>query len=161
MISEAHAVLSNLFSRKHHMRELLGQSLSSPKGFIKRDPEAEKRERRRRVPQHTFINLELLEACQVLSAILLEVPNVALADYDNRIHDMLSLSFHKVGHARRRVVFPLARVGRGMGLFVQLVPERSAKVQPRVSGSSCHGGYCSKKARTQECAAPNRTGKRI
>ncbi len=38
----------------------------------------------------------LCVALQVLSAVLLEVPNVALAAYDNRVHDMLSLSFHKV-----------------------------------------------------------------
>jgi hypothetical protein len=142
LISEAHSVLANLFSRKHQLRELLGQvragrvsacvsvcgcvprkcsvfpvhvgwgegddaglcscgrgvrcecrrcdatavcacgflclhgrvraarsaqSLTAARSFfMKRDPDAETRERRRRVPPHTFINVELLEACQVL-----------------------------------------------------------------------------------------------
>ena len=42
------------------------QSLTASRGFfVKRDPDAEIKERRRRVPVHTFINVELLEACQV------------------------------------------------------------------------------------------------
>jgi translation initiation factor 3 subunit C len=78
-------------------------AVQGPSAFkYRRDNEPDRRESRRRVADHTFIDLELLEAFHLLSAVLLEVPNVALADYDNRRHARLSYNFHKMTEERDR-----------------------------------------------------------
>ena len=74
-------------------KELLAQGLSNQR-FQDRDAEREKTERRRQVPYHMHINLELLEACHLISAMILEVPNMAAEEHDPTVR-RISATFRK------------------------------------------------------------------
>jgi len=102
-IWDAHQCLSDICSGR--VRELLAQGVSTGR-FSDKTPEQEKAEKRRQVPYHQHINLDLLEACHLISAMFLEVPNIAMADSDeNRQTRVISRTFRKYNDIYDRQVF--------------------------------------------------------
>jgi translation initiation factor 3 subunit C len=95
-IQDAHQCLHDICSGR--VRELLAQGINTYK-FSDKSAEQEKAEKRRMVPYHQHINLELLEACHLISAMLLEVPNMATTPVDGengqRRYRVISRTFRK------------------------------------------------------------------
>lgn len=76
-VADAHACLAELYG-SGRAKELLAQGLAAHR-HGERSAEAEAAERRRQVPFHLHVNLELLEAAVLTSGALLEVPAAAAA----------------------------------------------------------------------------------
>uniref|UniRef100_A0A3P9C841 Eukaryotic translation initiation factor 3 subunit C n=1 Tax=Maylandia zebra TaxID=106582 RepID=A0A3P9C841_9CICH len=91
MIKDAHNALLDIQS-SGRAKELLGQGLLM-RNMQERNAEQEKIEKRRQVPFHMHINLELLECVYLVSAMLLEIPYMAAHEFDAR-RRMISKQFH-------------------------------------------------------------------
>jgi translation initiation factor 3 subunit C len=80
-VKEAHSCLAEI-AASGRTKELLAQGLVNRYGQgagSEKNTEQEQEERARQVPYHMHIALDLIELAHMLSAMLLEVPNMALA----------------------------------------------------------------------------------
>eukprot|EP00467_Chlorarachnion_reptans_P025504 CAMPEP_0114510350 /NCGR_PEP_ID=MMETSP0109-20121206/13734_1 /TAXON_ID=29199 /ORGANISM="Chlorarachnion reptans, Strain CCCM449" /LENGTH=1025 /DNA_ID=CAMNT_0001689639 /DNA_START=52 /DNA_END=3129 /DNA_ORIENTATION=- len=68
--------LSEVCAFSNKMRELLAQGVTSTR-YHERNHEKEKQERSREYPYHMHMNLDMLEAVNLVSAMFLEIPNIA------------------------------------------------------------------------------------
>ncbi len=100
-IYDAHQCLADICSVR--VRELLAQGVTMGR-FNEKSAEQEKAEKRRQVPYHQHINLDLLEACHLISAMLLEVPNMA-GEASNRRGRVVSRTFRKYHDQYNHQVF--------------------------------------------------------
>mmetsp|Transcript_33430 Transcript_33430/g.84725 ORF Transcript_33430/g.84725 Transcript_33430/m.84725 type:complete len:947 (-) Transcript_33430:272-3112(-) len=102
LVPEAHACLNELYG-SGHIKELLAQGLSMGK-YQEKTPEQELMEKRRQMPFHMHISLELLEAVCLICAMLLEVPSMAASPLNPKKR-IISKSFHRILDSYARQMF--------------------------------------------------------
>jgi translation initiation factor 3 subunit C len=101
-IVDAHNFLQEIVSLGR-TKELLAQGMSS-RFNQEKTPDQEKLERRRQVPYPMHVNLDVLEAASLISAMLLEIPSMAQNHHDPR-RRVISKNLRKIMDGLDRQVF--------------------------------------------------------
>ncbi|ORM40218.1 Eukaryotic translation initiation factor 3 subunit C [Babesia sp. Xinjiang] len=101
LISEAHSYLMDLCAQNRH-KELLAQGLSMMKNHEK-PPEQERAEKRRLLPYHMHLNIELIECINNICACLLESANLAKSTINNR--EVISRQFRRMYEMHEKQIF--------------------------------------------------------
>lgn len=111
---EAHACLQEMCSPSFggggggpaRLKELLAQGITQQRGYEK-TPEQEKAEMRRQIPYHMHLNLDFVETAHLTSAMLLEVPAMALSKARGDIRRWpISKSFQYFLRSSMKQAFP-------------------------------------------------------
>lgn len=101
LIREAHSYLMDICSQNRH-KELLAQGLSNSKNQDK-TVEQERAEKRRLLPHHMHLSIELIESVNNICALLLETANFAKSSLNNR--EIISRQFRRMFEIHEKQVF--------------------------------------------------------
>eukprot|EP01111_Echinosteliopsis_oligospora_P003428 TRINITY_DN1543_c0_g1_i1.p1 TRINITY_DN1543_c0_g1~~TRINITY_DN1543_c0_g1_i1.p1 ORF type:complete len:639 (+),score=198.31 TRINITY_DN1543_c0_g1_i1:1006-2922(+) len=103
LIAEAHSCLTDICGGGR-VKELLAQGITSTRYSQDKNVDQEKIEKKRMVPYHMHIHLDLLECVHLICAMLLEVPNMAANPYDSKKR-LISKTFRRMMDYFDRQVF--------------------------------------------------------
>eukprot|EP01027_Heterolobosea_sp_BB2_P003508 GEZU01005314.1.p1 GENE.GEZU01005314.1~~GEZU01005314.1.p1 ORF type:complete len:952 (-),score=400.13 GEZU01005314.1:3202-6057(-) len=102
LLKDAHNCLADICSNQRAQeRELLAQGVTQR---YEKKPEQEKLDRSRLVPYHMHINLDMLEAVHLISAMLFEVPNMAKNPLQSK-KNIISKAFRRLLDYYDRQIF--------------------------------------------------------
>jgi len=92
--------LHDIFQSRDKAKELLAQGIANfSRNQPEKNPQQEKQERKRQIPFHMHINLDVVEAVLLISGMLIEIPAVALSrirpDRDNKRKTLITKYFRK------------------------------------------------------------------
>eukprot|EP00126_Sphaerothecum_destruens_P015153 Sdes_comp9074_c0_seq1m524 len=102
LMKDAHGALHDICAGAR-VKELLAQGVVNQRHGEK-NPEQEKIEKRRQIPFHMHINLELLECVYLTTSMLLEIPNIAANIHDHK-RRVISKPFRRLLEYSERQVF--------------------------------------------------------
>lgn len=106
LIEETESLLRDLYSNTSLVKEKLAQGTQRRGLDYAATAEQERLDKARGLPFHQHINLELLECAYLVSSMLIEVPQIALEEYDaERKRDVKSRMFRRQLDVWDRTVF--------------------------------------------------------
>ncbi|EIW71751.1 hypothetical protein TREMEDRAFT_43048 [Tremella mesenterica DSM 1558] len=92
LVEECRTILQEIFSTQKQ-KELLAQAVQRYNNFL--TPDQESKEKRRLLPFHLHLNLELLEAAYLTSCMLIEIPLLANAQTEEQRRRVASKTFKR------------------------------------------------------------------
>jgi translation initiation factor 3 subunit C len=106
LVDETESILRDLYANSTLVRERLAQGTQRRMGDSQVSPEQEKLEQARQLPFHLHLNTELLECAYLVSAMLVEVSQIAYEAYDpERKREVRSRTFRRMLENFDRQVF--------------------------------------------------------